>query len=488
MLPSVSDVVRELTATTTADQATLFKVARQVCAEELNRVKQGLESEPLEVLVARAERLLGPAYLRTPLPPEPPAPLAAAVSAPSATDDPFSETAATTDLRELMWSAGDAKEPFAEALAPAEAPVPHGGPAAEEAFALDEPEAPPTLSLVPDIEASTASVSPVEEEHGPTEIISPPEPFAAEAPLAGTAEPLPRMVPEVAPVGEDEGPGDATLARLRREAEGLDLASVLPRGETPDDAAPLSPFAPAPAIVDRSEAPSRRDTTLPDFVPPPTRSRGVGLYLVAGLVVVGALGAYVLTRRQAPSPAAPSAESAPSASASAEPTIPVPAPAVAETASAASAQPERPRQTKAKAEGPKPEPARVAESKKAEPKKPSAPPASEPQPVAVASALPVSKGSQIVTPDWKGEPVFVVHVGSYKDRPSAAREAEMLAKKTGKPAHAFELNLGERGTWYRSTVGEFATSDEAAAFKKELAADGSVRVGLVYKVTAAKPN
>ena len=42
MLPSVSDVVRELASDSAADAGLIFKAARQVCAEELNRIS-GIE-------------------------------------------------------------------------------------------------------------------------------------------------------------------------------------------------------------------------------------------------------------------------------------------------------------------------------------------------------------------------------------------------------------------------------------------------------------
>src|SRR5207244_7486011 len=133
-----------------ADPPTLFRIARQVCAEELNRVKQGFESEPLEVLVARAEKLLDPVYLKTPSAALPD------TAAELAADGPFAETAATDGL---TWG-GEPKEPFGEALAPAEAPVAHMAPGAEEPFGASfEPadeEAPKTEAVPPAVEASAA--------------------------------------------------------------------------------------------------------------------------------------------------------------------------------------------------------------------------------------------------------------------------------------------------------------------------------------------
>ncbi|HEV8268763.1 MAG TPA: hypothetical protein VGR00_11030 [Thermoanaerobaculia bacterium] len=58
LLPSVSEIVSALERDRQGEIATLHKVARQVCAEELLRVKKGLTTAPVDVLVARARDLL----------------------------------------------------------------------------------------------------------------------------------------------------------------------------------------------------------------------------------------------------------------------------------------------------------------------------------------------------------------------------------------------------------------------------------------------
>ena len=58
ILSSVSEVATELARTVSAEPAELYRVAREVVAEELGRVKQGFESAPLETLVLRAKRRL----------------------------------------------------------------------------------------------------------------------------------------------------------------------------------------------------------------------------------------------------------------------------------------------------------------------------------------------------------------------------------------------------------------------------------------------
>ena len=191
------------------------------------------------------------------------------------------------------------------------------------------------------------------------------------------------------------------------------------------------------------------------------------------------VGVFALRKLNGPSPA-PVPTPLPAAEPAAEPTAPM----AASSAEPAPTLPSAAKESKAAKRAAEPVPVRPPASKADASSASSAASASAGEPS--ASRLPVSKGFQLVTSDWSGAPIFVVHVGSYKDRPSAEREAESLAKKTGRPAHAFEVNLGEKGSWYRSAVGEFASADEAAAYKKELESQGIARVGLVYKVTPAK--
>ena len=58
ILPSVSEVASAAGELFPADSATLYRVAREVVAEELARVKQGLESASLEALAERAQNRL----------------------------------------------------------------------------------------------------------------------------------------------------------------------------------------------------------------------------------------------------------------------------------------------------------------------------------------------------------------------------------------------------------------------------------------------
>jgi SPOR domain len=97
-----------------------------------------------------------------------------------------------------------------------------------------------------------------------------------------------------------------------------------------------------------------------------------------------------------------------------------------------------------------------------------------------------SRAAMFTTPDWTGEPVFVVHFASFTRRPAAERHAEKLAKETGLPARAVQVVLGTKGTWYRSVVGEFRTLGEALAAREGLIRKNLSGIGLVYRMVASK--
>ncbi len=129
MLPSVSEVLKELTARAPIEPEIAFRAAREVCAEELKRIRDaGGDSVPLEDLVQRAFLLAtGAALSEAPpppsppfVPPPPPVPEPAEVAdAPTPdgsreAEDPFSETTGAMDLR---WDR-DGREPFSETPVP----------------------------------------------------------------------------------------------------------------------------------------------------------------------------------------------------------------------------------------------------------------------------------------------------------------------------------------------------------------------------------
>ncbi len=103
-------------------------------------------------------------------------------------------------------------------------------------------------------------------------------------------------------------------------------------------------------------------------------------------------------------------------------------------------------------------------------------------PAAPAAAVPKGKAAPLLTPDWTGKPVYVVHFSSHKDRPSAEKEAKKLAGELGKPGRAVEVDLGEKGVWYRVVLGEFQTPEDARAWRAELEAKRTPNLGFVYEM------
>ncbi len=89
----------------------------------------------------------------------------------------------------------------------------------------------------------------------------------------------------------------------------------------------------------------------------------------------------------------------------------------------------------------------------------------------------------LLTPDWAGKPiVYVIHFSSTKDREGAEKEARKLGAALGAPAHAVEVDLGEKGIWYRVVIGEFKDVDSARAFRAELEAKKTPGMGFVYEM------
>lgn len=89
------------------------------------------------------------------------------------------------------------------------------------------------------------------------------------------------------------------------------------------------------------------------------------------------------------------------------------------------------------------------------------------------------------SPDWADhEPVFVIHFASYRSRANATADAARLARDLGRPAYALVVNLQQSGTWYRVVLGDFATAEEARAFRADLVARSPRDVDGVYLLAA----
>ena len=500
MLPSVSEVLKELTARAPIEPEIAFKAAREVCAEELKRIRDaGGESVPLEDLVQRAFlRATGARPSVVPPPPSPPfvsppplIPEPAAVAdtpasnGPREVEDPFSETTGAMDLR---WDGGDARGPFSE---PPVAEAPSGS---EPPGEVDPIEEAGTLPLL--FETESSSVSPPEV---PIPVVLPAEEESA------FAEPGPET-PAVFSSEPDagEGPGSETLTRLSREAESMDLNAVFPKGPAPA----VVPFALAREDGEERGSESRgpepepvpfeddEDTVL--TIPRGGRSSRsgeeggprVGLILgtVAVLAALAGLG-YLLVglwieRSAAPPPVA---VARPRPVASPTPALPpVPAAGTAETPVVTSTP---------AAEGTPPPTEGTAAPTPFARVVPAPAPAHglAPAPIPVSTApvpsapatVPArqSRDGLVVTKDRAGQAqVFSIHFTSYKDRASAERDLKRIQGLVGREGYVAEVNLGEKGVWQRVMVGAFATAQEAKAVREELAARGTRDMGWVYRV------
>jgi len=248
-------------------------------------------------------------------------------------------------------------------------------------------------------------------------------------------------------VRRDPEPGNETLresepaedARNAAESETED-----PEAEEPeDDLEPTRDFA-------REHASPRREGRLVTF-----------LLLVA---IAGGVWFFARSRRLPPTPASPAADSG---NGSAEPPAPSPSPGPAggETSVAS------PRATAPEAA---PQPAPVLPGK-----------APETALLPPSPTLPESTGSSILTSNWTGSPVYMIHFSSYQKKENADRDVARLSKLLGRPLRAVAVNIGRGAIWYRVMLGEFSSREEADAARGELAARGAPGMGLVYRVSSA---
>ncbi len=463
MLPSVTDVVRELAKVVSADPAVLFKAARGVVGEELAKVKQGFEAAPLDVLVKRARLQLerdgsGTPVSEAPPPPMPvfparPIPARDAPAGPpkaAGVDDPFQDLASRSDLnweKDLPIQPEDA--PFRSAILP----IPHRsrGPAeisapiesvrergqplrpltfAPGAFVPPRPQsvpvpgAPAPVTYIPDATPSAPELSFDFPEDAPTPLERPAVASAPSIPLVHPREPEAPATPDV-----------------HDEPAALSFSEIPPLDEVFED------DAEQPAIEEFH-------FKAADEPPPPAVRSGLRGWIVAIALValVGAFLAWAVREfvfrnaivKPAPAVAARSAEPTP---------VPTAVPAAIPTAAPVVAKPAAP---------------------SAKPGAPSAKP---------APVVPRGKAAVLLTPDWSGKPtVYVIHFSSTKDRASAAKEAQKLGAALRTTARAVEVDLGDKGVWYRVVAGEFPDVVAARAFRAELEAKKTPGMGFVYEM------
>lgn len=486
MLPSVSEVLKELTARAPVEPDVAFRAAREVCAEELKRIRDaGGDSVPLEELVQRA--LLRITGGRPPVRPAPPVP-APAPPPPGpvpfepagvfdetphlpfdpgspTVDEPFSETTGAMDLR---WDP-DPREPFDE---------PRQG--------LPVPPDAPTAVEMPVISPGAGGFGPAAETAVPVPFVLPAEEDVFDVPAPMGEAPAAILRPEPEP---EEGPGDETLTRLSREAESIDLQSVFPRlpaaGPTPPEL-PEGDEAAAQGRKDEEPPPpfeDDEDTVL--TIPRGGRRHrkkggprlGLLLGVAASLVALAGLG-YLLVglwvERDA-SPA-PVAVARPRPQASPAPLTPPSGPEADTAVPAVSSDGGTPLPVEPPAPVPEPVPVQTI-------------PTAVPVPVPVAGAAPVlrTRDGLVVTPDREGQPqVFSIHFTSYRDRAAAEGDLRRIEGLVGREGYVAEVDLGEKGVWQRVMIGEFPTAQEARAAREELAAKGTRDMGWVYRVVGTE--
>jgi hypothetical protein len=481
MLPAVTDVVRELARTISTDPAVLFRAARSVVGDELARVKQGFESAPLNVLVKRARRQLEQDGVAVPAADaeEPPQPKSISIPAPPlkpnkpaapAADDPF-RGAGAADLgweKDIDIQQDDA--PFWSAILP----LPQKARGAQEIVAREkttdpEPVPPPPLSpqsRLPVPERVTAPEGLAVERSGP---VKPPKHRIEDLPLFSKPEP-PRGRPTLAP--PPPPPPPAPEPPVRAEAPEPHWEPPAPPFEPPERVTSEMP-PPANTVGQDTEPVEPAEPEMREFAfkaaekpQPPKKGDRTGWIVAVAVVLAVAAGLVwavrtflsggVVRKVEAPAPAPAPKKQVEAA--------PAPAPVPAPAASAA------PAPTKA-APVPKVTPVPKAAPGKA---------ASAPVP---GAPVPKGKAAPLLTPDWSGKSVvYVVHFSSHRDRPSAEKEAKRLATQLGKPGRAVEVDLGDKGVWFRVVIGEFATVEEARAYRADLEAKKTPGLGFAYEM------
>jgi hypothetical protein len=504
MLPAVTDVVRELARTVSADPAVLFKAARSVVADELAKVKQGFESAPLDVLVKRARRQLEQEGVVAPAAEEPEEPRSVSIPAPPLkpkkaasppSDDPFLGAGAA-DLeweKDIHIQSDDA--PFRSAILPlpprSRAPVGIAPPekTAVPAPAPDvAPPPPPSFSRLPAPDRVFAPEGLALERSGPAPRPKPPvddlplfssPTLELSSPLAPAPPPEPPTPPRVQEPdfarpnpwarAQDEPVFEPARERLeapapRFEAPAPPIEIPAPRMEPPvrridPPVKSMSDMPPLTSLIGDATEPV--EPAMEEFAfkgaeapAPPKKNGRTGWIVAIAVVLAVAAGLYWAVRTFLSGDVVKKVEA------------PAPAPK--------------------KVEAPAPAPAPVAAPAPATAPKPAAAAAAKPAaPAPAAAAAPAAKGkaAPLVTPDWAGKPVvYVVHFSSHKDRPSAEKEAKRLAAELLKPGRAVEVDLGAKGTWYRVVIGEFANVDEARAYRADLEAKKTPGLGFVYEM------
>lgn len=234
---------------------------------------------------------------------------------------------------------------------------------------------------------------------------------------------------------------------------------------------------------------------LPAKIPPRrSSSKNVAVVLlVIGVVAAGIAAGYFFSVKE-PQPRAtavpeketlsqvPIAATPPAMSRPVTPPQPEKPVTAESTPPAQPAEPVQEQQAAAVAQPAQPEPPAAVPVETANEQPPAASPVPGPPPPAAeqkASEPPPKPPAPLQTPSAAGG-VYCVNVGSFKLKESTERVCRDL-KKNGYEFAVETVTLSDGNTWYRVTVGSFATRTEAAQFGRELESKTNIKPFVVKK-------
>ncbi len=342
---------------------------------------------------------------------------------------------------------------------------------------------------------------------------------AASVSLTDVLPPTPKPEPVPEPLPWDQIPAPAPKAQLFPEPEPFTPLGTEPEPEPPTVADfPVTPPVRSAAAAELPPGWLEKDPTLPEEAetkrihvtpepgPPPSfienvpvqePSRFPRLAAALAVVLIAAAAVYWFVLRPSPKPEAPQApapavhasEATPAPAAVEAPVEPSPAePAPGQAAAPKTPEPVVVPPTAVPTEVPTPvppPPTPVRVVAKPEKPAPAQPVSATPASPSTEPAVPVkqTRAGTIFTKDWVGKAsVFVVHFSSYQEKARAEKDAQRIGKKLGQPMNVIEVDLKEKGIWYRVVAGEFSTAQEALAYRQELEAQNTPNLGLVYKL------
>jgi cell division septation protein DedD len=219
---------------------------------------------------------------------------------------------------------------------------------------------------------------------------------------------------------------------------------------------------------------------------PPRRSamkNSAAVLLILGVVAAGIAAGYLFSPQEAPVVRRTTAPQAPEVAKPAAPqTVKMPAPAESSPQAPPSAAPAavdalQPVKQKQELSSPVPEKTAGAASVAAAP---ALTPAQTPAAAKEKSPPPPKPAEPPKTAKVPVPGYYCVNVGSFKLKASTDRVCSDL-KKNGYAPVVETVTLNDGNTWYRVTVGSFATRDEAARFGRELENNTNIKALVVKR-------